>query len=85
MVGDDGVALSGAEALAVLERSDVLARLRGYGYQATGYSAVVPPSVGAMKAGDCYTHCTGLYIYYNNDGYGLVGYCDIRYKSRVTE
>ena len=43
LVDKEGVALSGAEALAVLDRSDVLARLRAYGYQATGYEAVVPP------------------------------------------
>lgn len=49
LVDEDGVALSGAEALDVLGRSDVLARIRGYGYLATGYAAVVPPSLGASK------------------------------------
>ena len=51
MVDEDGAALSGAEALAALGSSDVLARLRGFGYQATGYAAVVPPSQGADKSG----------------------------------
>ena len=54
---DNGVALSGAEALTVLGRSDVLARLRGFGYQATGYAAVVPPSsVGSTKPGNYIIH-----------------------------
>ena len=44
LVDENGLALSGAEALAVLERSDVIARLRGFGYQATRYAAVVPPA-----------------------------------------
>ena len=47
LVNEKRVALSGAEALAVLERSNVLARLRAYGYQATGYAAVVPPVEGS--------------------------------------
>ena len=50
---ENGVALSGAEALDVLGRSNVLARIRGYGYQATGYAAVVPPpSQGSPKTGE---------------------------------
>lgn len=44
LVDDNGRPLTGAEAMALLERSDVLARLREYGYLATGFSAVVPPS-----------------------------------------
>ena len=51
LVDQDGAALSGAEALDLLGRSNVLTRLRGYGYQATGYAAVVPPSQGSAKSG----------------------------------
>ena len=50
------MALSGAEALDVLGRSDVLARIRGYGYQATGYAAVIPPPLqGSTKTGKSVT------------------------------
>ena len=57
MVDEDGVALSGAEALDVLGRSNVLARMRGYGYQATGYAAVVPPSQSSAKTGKSVYSC----------------------------
>ena len=53
------MALSGAEALDLLERSNILTRLRGYGYQATGYAAVIPPSQGSAKTGESvYTRCS---------------------------
>ena len=63
LVDEDGVALSGAEALDVLGRSDVLARIRGYGYLATGYAAVVPPSLGASKTNGEFYCTISIYMY----------------------
>ena len=67
LVDKDGVALSGAEALVVLERSDVLARLRAYGYQATGYAAVVPPTEESpVKSGNHPVTCMSKIFFLEN-------------------
>ena len=53
------MALSGAEALAVLERTDVLARLKEFGFQATSFTSVVPPPpTESAKTGKSACTCT---------------------------
>lgn len=48
LVDENGVPLSGLAALQLLEESNVLARLREYGYQATGYATVERPTESAQ-------------------------------------